>query len=150
MLSSYLEVKMQSTDILKKDRCLWPDIWKACIGSLKEVQKESLYPEQAHYPWNIAKLLLPYPENMSPCLVVGRMPVIRLDVSVSVYSVYGLQKWFPEEVIDDFCTTARKWSNTGSTDDLIPGYTASVVVINLFFNIQANVLENNKMWLTHL
>lgn len=129
---------------------LWPEMWKAYTGSLKEVHQESLYPEQAHYPWNIAEHLLFYPKNMSVCLVVGRMPMICLDVSVSVYSVYMLQKWFPEEMIDVFCTTARKWSNIGSTDDLKPGYKAPVLVINLFFNIQAKVLANNKMWLTYI
>lgn len=53
-------------------------------------------------------------------------------------------------MIDAFCTTARKWSNIGGTADLKLGYRASVLVINLFFNIQANVLANNKMWLTYL
>jgi len=53
-------------------------------------------------------------------------------------------------MIDAFYITARKWCNIGGTDDLKPGYTASVLVINLFFNIQPNVLANNKMWLTHI
>lgn len=129
---------------------LWQEVWKAYTGNLKEVEKESLYPGQAHYPWNIAEHLLSYPKNMSVCLVVGRMPTICLGVSVSVYSVYMLQKWFPEEMIDVFCTTARKWSNIGSTDDLEPGYKAPVLLINLFFNIQAKALANNKMWLTYI
>lgn len=98
----------------------------------------------------MAKHLLAYPKNMSLCLVVGRMPMTCLDALVSVYSVYVLQKRFLEEMIDAFCTTAREWSNIGCTDDLKPGYTASVLVINLFFNIQSSVLANNKMWLTYL
>lgn len=53
-------------------------------------------------------------------------------------------------MIDAFCTPARKWSNIGGTDDLKPGYIESVLLINLFFNIQDNVLANNKMQFTHL
>lgn len=57
---------------------------------------------------------------MSFPLFVSRMPMMCLNVSVSVYSVDVLQKWFPEEMIDAFCATGRKWSNIGGTDDLKP------------------------------
>lgn len=149
-LSSYLEVKIQSTDILKKDRCLTCDqrSGRSTLVVWKRYRKSPYIQGRLIIHETLQKCLLPYPKNMS--LVVGRMPMICLGVSASVYSVYALQMWFPKEMIDAFCTTARKWSNIGGTDDLKPGYTASILVINLFFNIQANVLANNKMWPTHL
>lgn len=149
-LSSYLEVITQSADILNKDRCLACDqrSGRSTLVDWKRYRKSSCIQGRLIIHETLQNIC--YPKNMSLRLVVGRMSMMWLDVSVSVYSVYALQKWFPEEMIDVFCATARKWSNIGGTDDLKPGYTASVLVINLFFNIQAHVLANNKMWLTHL
>lgn len=140
--NSYLEVKMQNIDILRTKA--WP-VTRDLKG-LHWQSKQISLTRASVLPSKHCKIFATYPRNMSLCLIVGRVPMICLDIPGSVYSGYMLQKWFPKEMIDAFyCSknTIQYWRHRWFRARVYE----SVLLINLVFNTQNNVLANNKMWL---